>query len=284
MTLPAFLIIGAQKAGTTSLHHVLSQHPTVWMPAIKELHYFDRESDCDEHFSRLGYGALFDGAPEPALCGEATPCYLFHPHAARRIHRVLGSDVKLVITLRNPASRAYSHYLMNVRKGYEKLSFEEAIHAEPQRLQHSEPSRMRFSYLARGDYHEQISRYLEHFDRSAIRVYIFEQDIIPNWPWVWSDMCQFLGLEAMPAPALAKTNPARRIRSPLIRWAMQQPRLKAFKNKLVSRDLNLRFRHMLTDSAEPFASSARQNLIESRYRDGISRLETLLDRPLQSWT
>ncbi len=284
MPLPAFLIIGAQKAGTTSLHHVLSQHPSVWLPPIKELHYFDRESNCDEHFTKDAYASLFDDAPASATCGEATPCYLFHEHAARRIHGVLGDDAKLIVTLRNPASRAYSHYLMNVRKGYEQLSFEEAIEAEPQRLRESELSRMRFSYLARGDYHEQISRYLEYFDRSAIRVYIFEQDIIPNWSQAWSDICGFLNLDNIPAPALAQTNTARKIRSPLVRWAMQQPRLKALKNKLVSRDLNLRFRHMLTDSAEPVASSTRDSLIESRYRDGISKLETLLNRSLTSWT
>ncbi len=281
---PAFLIIGAQKAGTTSMHQVLTQHPSVWMPQIKELHYFDRESSCDEHFTRDDYLGRFADAPESAVSGEATPCYLFHPDAAKRIHKVLGDDVKLIITLRNPARRAYSHYLMNVRKGYETLDFDEALKAESHRAQHSELSRMRYSYLARGHYYQQLERYLQYFQRSNLRIYIFEQDIIGNWPWVWSDLCQFLELPSSPAKPLAQSNPARKIRSPLVRWAMQQPALKKLKNKLVSRDLNLRLRHALTESATPMSSTLNQTVLNQYFADDIQALQKLLGRPLDIWS
>ena len=280
---PAFLIIGAQKAGTTSMHQVLTQHRSIWMPPIKELHYFDRESSCDEHFALDSYLAHYADAPVDAICGEATPCYLFHPDAARRIHTVLGDDIKLIITLRNPARRAYSHYLMNVRKGYETLGFEEALQAESDRIHQSERWRMRYSYIARGFYHEQLQRYLQHFKRSNLRIYIFEQDIIGDWPGVWSDLCQFLDLQSSPHIPLVQSNPARKIRSPLVHWAMKQPALKKLKNKLVSRDLNLKLRYALTESAAPMSSAQSQKILNQYFADDIQALQQLLGRPLDIW-
>lgn len=171
--LPDFLIIGVQRAGTTSLYRYLTQHPAV-RPIVltKGAHYFD----TNYHEGIDWYRAFFPTRWRKALIerrlgtrmltGEGSPYYVFHPLAPHRIKEVL-PDVKLILMLRDPVERAYSHYHHEVARGFETLSFEEAIRCEPQRLA-GERERMiadptynsfeyqHHSYLARGRYLEQI--------------------------------------------------------------------------------------------------------------------------------
>jgi hypothetical protein len=169
---PDFLIIGVQKGGTSSLFAWLAQHPSLSLPEQKELHYFD----INYHRGFFWYQDLFpDMIPERNLrSGEASPYYLFHPLVPPRIKECC-PDVKLLILLRNPSDRAYSHYMMQRSRGIEPYtSFEDAIGAESFRLKGeeeriiSEPgyisyNHQKFSYLARGLYFRQISRWLEYF-------------------------------------------------------------------------------------------------------------------------
>ncbi len=127
--LPGAVIIGAQKCGTSSLHNYLTQSPGVIAPLRKEVHYFDVNYGRGEgwyrgHFGRQG---------EPGLNLDSSPYYLFHPAVPARMHELL-PDARLIVLLRNPARRAYSHYWHERDKGREKLSFEAAIDAEPARL------------------------------------------------------------------------------------------------------------------------------------------------------
>ncbi|WP_240499419.1 sulfotransferase domain-containing protein [Oceanococcus atlanticus] len=280
---PDFLIIGAQKAGTTSAHHALCTHPSIWMPSIKELHAFDSGATHLSPQELERYFSIFSEAPAGSTRGEATPSYLYAPHAAASIHAALGSQVKLIVLLRNPAKRAYSHYLMNLRKGYEKKSFADALEAEERRLEQGTQSMLRYSYISRGYYHEQISRYLEYFDHSMMRIYVFEQDIIPAWENVWTGLCSFLDLPHDATPPLQQSNSARQIRSPLVSWAMRQPVLKRMKNKVISRNANLKLRHALSQRA-PAADPEMIAALNDRYfKNDIKKLETLLNRPLNAW-
>jgi hypothetical protein len=169
---PDFLIIGAQKAGTSSLYYYLSQHPGLLLPAIKELHFFDL------NYSR-GLDWYLKQFPEvhpetSIITGEASPYYLYHPLAAERIARHC-PDVKLIIMLRNPADRAFSHYMMQKTGNIEpSATFEEAILLEPGRLK-DEVDKMladtsyyslnhqKFSYLDRGFYSIQILHWMKYF-------------------------------------------------------------------------------------------------------------------------
>ena len=174
--LPDFLIIGAQKAGTTSLASYLAAHPQVLIPKCKEVHFF---SDgfvqgvdwYQSHFTvgrRRRVRSLLRRTPPSA--GEATPYYLFHPLAASRCSKLL-PEARIVIMLREPVDRAYSHYNFMRKLGHEQLSFEEAIDAESSRLAgelerlEADPSYVsfnyrNFSYLSRGVYLPQIQLWL----------------------------------------------------------------------------------------------------------------------------
>jgi|SRR5690242_3518862 len=122
MILPHFLIIGAQRCGTTSLFEYLARHPDVAPPSAKELHFFDSEYHKGDAWYRERFPSLRNGF----ITGEATPYYIFHPHTPTRV-RDWNSKVKLIVLLRNPVDRAYSHYHHEVRLGTESLDFETAL-------------------------------------------------------------------------------------------------------------------------------------------------------------
>ncbi|CAN5188688.1 hypothetical protein BH20GEM2_BH20GEM2_17550 [soil metagenome] len=189
--LPDFLIVGAQKAGTSSLYHYLSQHPQVMPAYSKEVHYFDTQYRRGESWYRASFPHRLERAmrekilKSPTVTGEATPYYLYHPHAPQRIASDL-PEAKLMVLLRNPTERALSHYHHTRRRALESLSFEDALETEPERLgpelarmredpfYNSDPHRI-FSYFDRGIYVDQLQRYAEHFPRRQMLVLQSEQ-------------------------------------------------------------------------------------------------------------
>lgn len=177
--LPSALIIGAQRAGTTSLFNYLTQHPDVLPPLGKEVHFFDFHyaSGVKWYRGRFPYRhRLANGV----LTVDATPYYLVHPLVPQRAAQLL-PEVKLIALLRNPVNRALSHYQHEVRGGRESLSFAEALDKESERLAgeeerlQNEPgyyswNHHRYSYTRRGLYIEQLRRWLQHFPRSRLLI------------------------------------------------------------------------------------------------------------------
>ncbi len=179
--LPNVLILGAQKAGTTSLAAWLGEQPRCWLAPEKEVHFFDI------HFDRgvAWYRSRFRAAPDDAIVGEATPYYLFHPRCAERIAASL-PDAQLIVILRDPVERALSSYFHAVQHGHEPLSIEDALDAEAGRLA-KDAARMDAdplaygehhqwnSYQSRGRYAEQLRRYLKLFPRDRLHIAFFEE-------------------------------------------------------------------------------------------------------------
>lgn len=174
--LPDFLVIGAQKAGTTALYAYLRWHPAITGPSWKEVSFFDRHWWRGEAW----YRGQFPLRPGGRLVGEASPSYLFHPLAPERARAVV-PDAKLIVLLRDPVDRAYSQYQHEVALGREPLSFEDALAAEDDRTR-GEVERLladprAFSrawwdhtYAARGLYAEQLERWLMVFPREQLLV------------------------------------------------------------------------------------------------------------------
>lgn len=168
---PDFVVIGAQRSGSTSLYDYLTQHPRIAPAAMKELKYFTAFHDRPWGWYRRQFPAPL---PQGTLTGEATPYYLFHPHAPRRLAARL-PHARLLAVLRNPVDRAYSQYQMKVRRGIEPLSFEEALEREEERLAEAGEDRAslpwrHFSYVARGRYAEQLERWFALFPRERFHV------------------------------------------------------------------------------------------------------------------
>ena len=186
--LPDFLIIGAQKAGTTSLYNYLQAHPCIASAARKEVHFFDRKLNLNKgltwyrgHFpTRIEKYIVHQLHSRPFLTGEATPEYLFLPHIPDIVATVL-PHIRLIILLRNPVDRAYSQYQHAVVQGHETRSFEEAINYQEARLAEEQArflqdkdfehyTYMQHCYLMRSMYIDQLQRWMRLFPREQFLI------------------------------------------------------------------------------------------------------------------
>ena len=201
--LPSFLIIGAARAGTTSLHAYLARHPSVAAPTHKELHFFDLNFSRGLDWYRRHFPATPPGNRAGVVSGEASPYYLFHPAVPGRVRQTL-PEARLIALVRDPVDRAYSQHQLARRHGREELDFEQAIAAEPARLAGEEErilatpgyrsvSHRHHSYLARGLYAEQLERWYEHFPRDQLLV-LCSEDLFASPPSVYADVLRFLEL------------------------------------------------------------------------------------------
>lgn len=178
--LPDFLIIGAQRAGTTALYEYLRRHPGIAGPAWKEVNFFDVHHRRGQAWYRGHFPIR-----SRAIVGEASPSYLFHPLAPERVAALL-PEARLIALLRNPIERALSHYHHEVDLGREPLPFEEALEREEERMR-GELERMlgdpayfsdawwNHTYVARGRYAEQLERWLAFFPREQLLVLTSEE-------------------------------------------------------------------------------------------------------------
>lgn len=200
--IPSFVIIGAQRSGTTSLFKYLRQHPSVRMPVRKEVHYFDQDfgRGVDWYLSHFPTVKSMVGGE---ITGEATPYYLFHPLAARRAASVL-PDARLIAMLRDPVERARSHYAHERAKGYETLDLEAALEAEPGRVEPEhqkmleDPSyqswdHQNYSYVSRGRYLKQLLEWEKYFPREQMLV-LASEELFADPQGVIDRVTGFLGL------------------------------------------------------------------------------------------
>lgn len=201
--LPNFLIVGTQKGGTTFLYDELVKHPQIMGALTKEVHYFDANFDKAADWYRAFFPTAETLAARGAITGEASPSYLFHPHAARRIH-ALAPQIKIIMLLRNPIARAYSHYHHEVRLGYEDLPFAEAIAREEERLTGEHPrmladetyysaAYMHYSYLTRGHYFAQLQQWHALFPAEQILT-LKSEDFYANPAVALQEVLAFLAL------------------------------------------------------------------------------------------
>jgi hypothetical protein len=205
--LPDFIIIGAQKAGTTSLFQYLSEHPQLFESFKKEVHFFDGGSN--PRFDAYDRGPLWYQAHFPLRrrmasnykTFEASPLYLFHPLVAERLHRLL-PRVKLIALLRHPTERAISHYFHEQRKGREKLPILQAMQAEQERLSKAlgqqdfrDPAFRHFSYKQRGLYEQQLRRYLQYFSPEQLLV-LGSEKFFADPHTAMRQVLEFVGVDA----------------------------------------------------------------------------------------
>lgn len=205
--LPQLLIIGAQKAGTTSLYRYLLEHPSIVAGKRKEVRYFNARYELGLGWYRsafpLGRGGTADADASGRITLDASTGYLPHPRAPKRVARDLPGAI-LVVLLRDPVDRAWSHYRHSVREGHEALSFRDAVAAEESRLEPyyealragRPPGReySYFSYVSRGRYADQLERWFAAIDRSRFLIETSEA-LFARPEQVTNDVLAFLGLE-----------------------------------------------------------------------------------------
>lgn len=294
MTLPTFIVIGASRAGTTSLQDYLSQHPEIHMCAVKSPNYFvssDEQPPWETPrlramarqwvSSRAEYERLFDGARDASAIGEVSPVYLQSLPAAERMRRTCG-DVRLVAILRDPAERAYAHFLGRRRDGLEsRPTFDAVVEDE---LSRPLPDRIAFgSYLGASRYDHFLAPYFDRFSR--IRVHRFE-DLQSDPHTVLADLFDFLGVDPTFRPDVSKRhNRSGEIEGPVRRflWTRSASLRTTLRPHLPAaiRDLALPVvRSRVTKP--PLAADLRKRLIDLFFPD-VERLQARTGLDLSRW-
>lgn len=200
-----FLIGGTQKGGTTALDTYLRRHPQLQLANSKEVHFFDN----DQYFTSAKpdydwYHSHFCNLQSTAIRGESTPIYMYWKSSAERIHRY-NAAMKIILLLRNPIERAYSHWNMEYQRGNETLPFYDAIVNEAARCSSSPDGRQHrvYSYVDRGFYSRQIKNLLSFFPSTSI--HIVKSEFLRDQPdQCLKEICAFLGI-----PHLSNTSPLR---------------------------------------------------------------------------
>jgi hypothetical protein len=304
--LPNFLIVGAQKAGTTALYYALSKHPEVFMSAVKEPAYFVAEEALEEMAgpgdgdhrpvaTPGAYRELFAEAGAAAARGEASTSYLYSPGAAARIEAEL-PGVKLIAILRNPAERAYSNFLHLVRDGREPIhDFRAALDAEAQRREAGWS--LSWRYRDKGFYAGQVQRFLDTFGPDRFRCYLYE-DYNDDPDSTVRDIYRFLGVEsdvaqdlslrlnvggvprskglqwlarrAVPPPQDPNNTRARRLR-----WLIEAMPARLRGGILKAQTSNL-------SSPPPLPADLREELLDG-YRDDVARVGELTGLDVSRW-
>lgn len=180
-----FLIVGAQRGGTTALHSYLSVHPDINMAREKEVHYFDAQKPKGDEW----YHAHWDG---DGLRGEATPSYMFMPAAPPRV-KAYNPEMKLIFLLRHPVDRAYSHYLMDRERGRTAQGFAWLIRQEKRLL----GGHRHYSYVMRGFYMHQIARWWAWFPVRQM-LFLRSEEFLWDRAGTLDQVCSFLGVDRMP--------------------------------------------------------------------------------------
>lgn len=294
---PNFFIVGAAKAGTTSLYRYLGQHPEVYMSPVKEPNWFSRvyaPGRISSVTSEAEYLGLFEGRGEEPAAGEASPSYLWDEKAPWRIKEAV-PEAKIIAILRHPVERALSDYAQTVRWEGETLPLLEALkqgyYAQPKTYG---VTRL---YVDLGFYSEQVRRYLEAFEETRVRIFLYE-DLERDPRALLRSVLEFLDVDPGYADSvetdvqynkysIPKEGPLGRVTEKVLKSrTFRSPRFRALRARLIP-DAKLRFRIRQSlrfkEGAKPKMDSESRRFLMDLYREDIRELQDLIGRNLEHW-
>jgi hypothetical protein len=290
--MPNFLIVGAAKAGTTSLYEYLRQHPDIFMPEWKELSFFIGDPCGPLHKVRKPayYYKVFAGVKQHKAIGEASTSYLYDRAAPDIIKAKLG-QVKILIILRDPVAMSYSLYNHQSRKEGETITdFEAALTAEGKRL--NDPAfkkkcygwHANYYYYQRGLYYEQVQRYLDTFGKDHVKIILFD-DLAKDAVGVVQEAFRFLDVDDTFVPDIKVHNPGGGIISIPRFWHDTGLFLKTFQY-VFSKNIIKKIPHLIRNIGRkppaPLKPATERNL-RRKFYDDICRLEQLIGKDLSAW-
>lgn len=295
--LPDFIIPGAAKSGTTTLYQLLSQHPDLFFPkSRKEPFYFSfggqKPQYADEEFNRIPiwdtqeYLNLFLEAKSDQLCGDASTSYLYTADKSielmKEAYGAGFSRIKVIILLRNPIDRAYSHYTYLIRNGYENRSFEEAI--SPEGISEWKRKRWGFDYLKYGEYADQVAAYKTALPQT--KIWLMED--LKQGDSMLREIFRYLEVPEMEVKSNVKANPSGIPKNRgMVNLLRKNPVLQAIGKKLpegLQHSLKRKRDNVMSKLLEkkPMQEDTRLKLVEY-YREDIEKLQEVIGRDLSHW-
>lgn len=300
MSMPNFLIIGVAKSATTALWYYLKQHPEIFMSFPKEPKFFayegqntDFKGPGDKTYKKEivknleDYQNLFKNVTSEKAIGEASVAYFSEKESADRIKNYI-PNVKLILSLRNPADRAFSHYLNKIRNGYEPIKdFDKAIKVESIRI--SKNYAPTWQYIGRGFYYDRIKYYLDTFGKKQLRIYLYD-DFKKDPLYIIKDIFRFLDVDDSFVPDLrTKPNesfiPKNRYLHILLknRWEIYKA-TKGFLPKKYRRNLIKFFNNNWENNKyKPQLSEQTREELKSIFREDILKTQELINKDLSLW-
>lgn len=295
MIRPNFFIVGAPKAGTTALYTFLRQHPEVYMPKRKEMHFFGSDIHS-RHFVRdhRQYLASFSGASDHKRVGEASVWYLYSRNAAKEI-KSFSPSAMILIMLRNPVDMLYSLHSQFLYNGSENIEdFEAALNAEEYRKQglHVPPA-VHFVeclfYRETAKYADQVKRYFDAFGKEHVHIIIYD-DFKKDPRRTYRETLSFLGVDDMFEPDVRIVNPNKTVRSVALHNFLINPPDQAppLLGALVPRFIRANVRKMLKrintkyEPRRPMNAALRSHLL-TEFVPEVVKLSELIGRDLSEW-
>jgi hypothetical protein len=289
---PNFFIVGAAKAGTTSLYEYLDDIPNVFMSTIKEPHFF--APNVKAHLlSKIvrdpeEYLNLFRGAEHATAIGEASPSYLWDKDSPRRIHNII-PNAKIIAILRDPITRAFSHYLMNLRTGLENRSFYDALNHDYNRT--DKGWGISHLYVEIGLYADRVKEFIDTFGRERVKILIFEEFVADPFATV-SNVMQFLEVDGeIPINVNTKYNSGSASRP---RWTILNKLEKSILTSCINNITLSKFldripiglRHALREKVfqkqieKPILSQDAKSFLNKIYSDDTEKLKSIINHTL----
>ena len=306
---PNFFIIGAAKAGTTSLYEYLKQHPDIYFSPVKEPNYFSTDIqvahfsntykkntflDTEKYFSKKNleplqltfvripehYQRLFENVSSEKALGEASTSYLYSSVAAENI-KSYNSQAKILVILRNPIERAISHYQMALRYGHTRQSFRQAIETD----MNKSPKGWGISelYIELGLYYQQLKRYFDLFPAENIKVLLL--DDFKEDPQRTVKACQrFLGVKEITPSANEIYNQAQIPRFKFFNKLITESGIKNLLKKLLPGKVQEKLKDQLFSEGEKLDISKEDiEFLKTIYREDIEKTSKLINRDLSAW-
>jgi len=280
-----FFIVGAPKSGTTSLYHYLNEHPEIQMSSQKEPDFF---TDLDLYNSGMYYGKnridtiekyhnLFKGSSK--LRGEASVSYLFYDGVAKKIKNY-NSDAKIIIMLRNPIERAFSHYLMDYRLGLVSDSFEDVI---DYKSKHKNAKLFYQQYIEVSEYFKQIKRYLDVFKTESV-LFIDYEDLKRDVSDVVDRTHMFLGVDVFEPNNRGKHNTYNMPKNNIIRFFYSFVGLRNFLIFIFPKSFSKKIRTFLfRKDKKPKLSCVTRKKLYKHFEKDVIELGKLLNKDFSSW-
>ena len=294
---PDFYVVGAPKCGTTSLYEYLRQHPDIFLPKIKEPHYFGEDLHWRKRvIARESYESLYSNVPSSKRAGDMSVFYLVSQTAAVEIAKVR-PDAKIIVMLRDPLSMLPSLHRQALKTGDEVYTnLISAIEAEPARaaglidIDMENPGVMQMLYYSQiAQYAEQVQRYFRVFGRENVHVILFE-DFVGDTVGSVRAAFQHIGVDPTFTPTIALHNEGASIRHVTLWRLIKHPprgvrRLwrKILPGVIRGHILHKAGRLVMSKGKAPEMSPALRSMIIDMYREDVAKLEVLIQRDLSGW-
>lgn len=290
-TWPNFFIVGAQKAGTSSLNSLLGGIPEIYMSPLKEPNYFSPNSP-NRAREKKRYLGFFRGVTDEIAIGEASPSYLWDPDSPKLIHDAI-PEARIIISLRDPVQRAYSQYLMRTRPqkstgiAKETRTFMEAIRADyDQFLSNVKREGMSGRYIELGLYSGQVKRYFDRFEPEKVRVLIFEE-LIQDIKATVIDLIDFLGVSRPANLSLGSVQntfgahharPTNAITGKILRSSTIRRAARFIVPEPIRRTIREMF--LIREPPKPSIPEEGKKFLHEIYKEDVQKLSRLLGRSL----